>query len=174
MLFVLLFYLHFFIISACFSHSVMSNSLRPHGLQHARLPCPSLSPRACSDSCPLSWWCHPTISSSSSPASNLSQHQGLFKWVSSSHQVAKGLELQLQHWSFQWISRVGFLYDWLVWFPFCSRDSQETSPVPQFKSINSLALSFLYGPTLTSIHDYWKIHSFDYMDLCWQSNISAI
>ena len=55
-----------------FSHTVVSNSLRPHGLQHTRLPCPSLSPGVCSDSCPLSQWCHPTISSSittSPPAS---------------------------------------------------------------------------------------------------------
>ena len=71
-----------------FSHSVVSNSLWPHGLQPTRLPCPSLSPRACSNSCPLSWWCHPTTSSPSPPACNLSQNQGLFKWVSSSHQVA--------------------------------------------------------------------------------------
>jgi len=54
--------------SVQFSHSVMSNSLWPHGLQHARLPCPSPSPGACSNSCPLSLWCHPTISSPSPPA----------------------------------------------------------------------------------------------------------
>ena len=58
----------------------------------------------------------------------------------------------------------------LVWSPCCSRDSQESSPAPQFKGIISSALSLLYGPTLTSIHDY---HSFDYMDFCWQSNVSA-
>ena len=75
---------------------VLSDSLQPHGLQHARLPYPSLSPRICSNSCPLSWWCHPTASFSVlfSPALNLSQHQGLFQWVSSSYQVAKVLELQ--------------------------------------------------------------------------------
>ena len=54
-----------------------------------------------------------------------------------------------------------------------TEDSQESSPTPQFKSINSLALSLLNGPTLTSIHDYWKNHSFDYTDLCWQSDVSA-
>ena len=53
------------------------------------------------------------------------------------------------------------------------RDSQESSPIPQLKSINSSALSFLYSPTLIPIHNYWKNHSFDWMDLCWQSNISA-
>ena len=59
--------------------------------------------------CPLSRWCHPTISSPSPPTFNLSQHQGLFKWVSSLHQVAKVLEFQLQHQSFQWIIRTDFL-----------------------------------------------------------------
>ena len=84
---------------------------------------------------------------------NLSQYQCLFQWVSSSHQVAKVLELQLQHHSFLW--------DWLVWSPCCPRDSQESSPALQFKTINSSALSSLYSPTLTSIHDYWKNHSFN-------------
>ena len=145
-----------------FSHSVMSNSLWPRGLQHTRLPCPLLSPGVCSNSCPLSQWCHPTISScvaTSPPALSLSQHQGLFQWVNSSHQVAKVLELQLQHQFFQWVFRVGFLEDWLVWSPCSPRDSQKSSPAPQFKSINSSALSLLYGPTLTSVHDYWKNHS---------------
>ena len=75
--------------------------------------------------------------------------------------------------SFQWIFRTGFLYDWLIGSPCSPRDSQESSPAPQFKDINSLALSLLYGPTLTSIHDYWKKHSFDYMNLCWQSDVFA-
>ena len=69
----------------------MSNSFQPHGLQHARHPCPSPTPGVYPNSCPLSWWCHPTISSLSSPSLptfNLSQHQGLYKWVNSSHQVA--------------------------------------------------------------------------------------
>jgi len=77
-----------------FSCSVVSDSLQPHGLQHARPPCPSPTPGIYSNSCLLSQWCHPAISSSvvpSPPALNLFQHQGLFKWVSSSHQVAKFL-----------------------------------------------------------------------------------
>ena len=77
------------------------------------------------------------------------------------HQVAKILEFQLQYQSFQWIFRTDFLYDGLVGSPCSPRDSQESSPTPQFKSINSSALSFLYSPTLTSIQDYWKSHSFD-------------
>ena len=146
--------------SVQFSHSVMSDCLLPHGLQHTRPPCPSPTPRAYSNSCPLSQWCHPTIYRPPL-AFNLSQHHGLFQWVSSFHQVAEVLEFQPQHVSFQWIFRTDFLEDGLVWSPCCPRDSQEPSPTPQFKSINSSALSFLYSPTLTSIHDYWKKHSLD-------------
>ena len=112
---------------------------------------------------------HP-LSSPSPLAPNPSQHQGLFQWVNSSHEVAKVLEFQLQHQSFQWTPRTDLLYDG----PPCSpRDSQESSPTPQFKSINFSALSFLHIPTLTSIHDHWKNHSLDQTDLCWQSNVSA-
>ena len=152
------------ISSVQFSCSVVSNSLWHHGLQHARPPCPSPTPGVYSNSCSLNRWCHPTVSSSASPFPpifNLSQHQGLFKWVCSLDQVAKVLELQLQHQSFQWVFRTDFLWDGLVWYPCSSRDSQESSPTPQFKSINSLSLRFLYSPTLTSIQDYWKNHSFD-------------
>ena len=105
--------------------------------------------------------------STSPPTFNLSQHQGLFKWVHS-HQVAKVLEFQLQHQSFQWIFRTDFLSVsvqslsrvWLLWphesqqdrligSPCTPRNSQESSPTPQFKSIHSSVLSFLYNPTLT-------------------------
>ena len=95
---------------------------------------------------------HP-LSSPSPPAFHLSQHQGFFQWVSSSHQVAKVLELQLQHQPFHWIFRTDFFKDGLVVSSCIPRDSQESSPTPQFKSINYLALSFLYSSTLTSIHD---------------------
>ena len=95
---------------------------------------------------------HP-LSSPSPPTFNLSQYQSLFKWVSSLHQVAKVLEVQLQHQSFQWTLRTDLLEGGLVGSPCSPRDSQG------FKSINSSALSFLYSPTLTSIHDYWKNHS---------------
>ena len=103
---------------------------------------------------------HPLLSPSP-PAFNISQHQGLFKWVSSFHQLAKVLEFQLQHQSFQWTPRTDLLQNGLVGAPCSPRDSQESSPIPQFKSINSSALNFLYCPTLTSIHDYWKNHSLD-------------
>ena len=108
-----------------FSYSVVSDSLRPHGLQHPRPPCPSPTPRVYSNSFPTSRWYHPTISSSVFPlphAFNVSQDQGLFKWVSSSYQVAKVLEFQLQHQSFNelgWngisvkLGLISFRIDWL-------------------------------------------------------------
>ena len=102
---------------------------------------------------------HP-LSSTSPPAFSLSQYQDIFQWGSSLHQVAKVLVFQLQHQSFQWIFRTYFLWYGLVGSPYSPRDSQESSPTSQFKSINSSALSFLYGPAVTSIHDYWKNHSF--------------
>ena len=119
--------------------------------------------------CPLSRWCHPTISSSIIPFSSCLQSfpaSGSFpvSWLFiSGGQI---LELLLQHQSFLRIFRVDFLWDWLFWSPCSPTDSQELSPAPQFKSINFSVLSLLYGPTLTSVYDYWKNHSFDYMDLC--------
>ena len=113
---------------------------------------------------------HPLLPPSPS-AFHLSHRQGLFQWASSLHQVAKVLELQLQHQSFQWIFRVDFLQDWLVWFSYSPRDFQESFPTQQFESISSLVLSLVYGPTLTCIHDYWKNHSFNYMGLCWQNDV---
>ena len=97
---------------------------------------------------------------------NLSQHQGLFQWVSSSHQVAKVLELQIQHQSFQWIFIGWFsINHWLIqrlisfridWFDLLA-DSQEPSPVPQFEGISSLALSLFYCMDLTSVHDVFPV-----------------
>ena len=151
------------VLKAVSVQSVMSNSLQPHGLQHARLPCPSPTPRACSNSNPSSQWCHPTISSSiipfsrlqSFPASRSFQTSQFFTsgiqsiGVSASASV---LPMNIQDW---------FPLGWTGWISLPSKDSQESSPTPQFKSINSLALSFLYSPTLTSIHNYWKYHSLD-------------
>ena len=112
-----------------------------------------------------------SLSSPSSPAFNFADHQGLYQRVSSLHQLTKVLEIQLQLQSFQWkfgISNIQWIFKGLIcfridwfWTPFSPRDSQEFSPTPQFKSINSLALSFLYGPALTSILDYGKNHNFD-------------
>ena len=103
---------------------------------------------------------HP-LSSPSPPAPNPSQHQILFQRVNSLHMVSKVLEFQLQHHFFQRNPRVDLLQIGLVGSPCSPRDSQESSPTLQFKSINSSALSLLHSPTLTSIHDHRKNHSLD-------------
>ena len=142
--------------SVQFSRSVVSDSLQPHESQHTRPPCPSPTPGVHSDSCPSSQWCHPAISSSvvpSPPAPSPSQHHSLFQWINSSREVAKVLEFQLQHHSFQRNPRAD-LQNGLVGSPCSSMDAQESSPTPQFKSLNSSALSFLHSPTLTSIPDH--------------------
>ena len=94
------------------------------------------------------------------PAPNPSQHQSLFQWVNSSHEAAKVLEFHLQYHSFQRNPRANLLQNGLVGSPCSPRDSQGSSPTPQLKNINSSVLSFLYSSALTSIHDYWKNHSF--------------
>ena len=150
--------------SVQFSHSVVSDSLRPHGLQHTRLPCPSPSPRVYSNSYPLSWWCHPTISSSVFPFSSCLQSfpaSGSFQM--SQFFTSGGQSIGVS------ASASVLLMNSQDWFPLGltglislqSKNSQESYPTPQFKSINSSALSLIYGPTLTSIHDYWKNCSFD-------------
>ena len=153
----------------------MSDLLRPHGLQHTRLYCPLPTPRVYSNSCPLSQWCHPTISFSVVPFSSrlqfflASRSFQMNQFFTSGGQI---LEFRLQHQSFQSIFRTDFLWiDWLNLLAVQGTLSLESSPTWQFKSINSSVLSFLYSPTLTSIHDYWKNHSFDETDLCWQSNV---
>ena len=146
-----------------FSHSVVSDFLWPHESQHTRPPCPSPTPGVYPNSRPLSWWCHPTISSSvvpfssclhSFPTSGSFQMSHLFASGGQSIEVsasASVLPMNIQDW----------LTDWQPGSPWSPKDSQESSPTPQLKSINSSALSFLYSPTLISIHDYWKNHSFD-------------
>ena len=153
-----------FTYSVQFSGSVMSNSLRPHELQHARPPWPSLTPRVHPNSCPLSLWCHPTISSSvipffscpqSSSASGSFQMSQLFASGGQSIGVSASTSvftMNTQDWS---------PLGWLVGSPCSPRDSLVSSKTPQLKSINSLALSFLYSPTLTSTHDYRKNLRFD-------------
>ena len=146
------------------SCSVVSDSLQPHVLQHTRLPCPSPTPGVYSNSRPLSQWCHPTISSSVVPFSSYLQSipaSGSFPmsqfFTSDDKSIgvsgsASVLSMNIQDW---------FPLDGLVGSPCSPRDSQESSPTPQLKSITSSMLSFLYSPTLTSIHDYWKNHSLD-------------
>ena len=150
--------------SVQFSHSGMSDSLRPHGLQHARPSCPLSTPGACSNSCPLSPWCHPTISSLVVPFSSCLQSfpaSGSFPksqiFTSGGQSIgasasASVLPMNIQNW---------FPLGWTGWISLLSKGLSRVFSNTTVKSINSLALSFLYGPTLTSIHDYWKNHSFD-------------
>ena len=147
-----------------FNCSEMSDSLWPHGLQPARLPCPSPTPKAYSNLCPLRRWCHPTISSSFIPFSSHLQSfpaSGSFQMSQFFTSGGQSIEFQLQPQSFQWNIQDWFPLGLTGWISCSPRDSQESSPTPQFKSINSSALSFLYRPTLNSIHDYWKNHSFN-------------
>ena len=147
-----------------FSCSVTSDPLQPHGLQHARPPCPSPIPGVYANSCPLSQWCHPTISSSVisfSPCPQSFPASGCFQMSQLFTSVAKVLEFQLRHQYFQWTPRTDLLWDGLVGTSCSLRNSQESSPIPQFKSISSSDVSFLYIPTLTITHEYWKNLSFD-------------
>ena len=146
----------------------MSNSLWPHGLQHTRLPCSSPTPGACSDSCPSNGWWHPTISSSVVPLSSCLQSfpvSGSFPMSSNEFQFfASGGQ---KYWSFSFsISPSMNIEDWfpLGWTGLISLLSKGLSRVfsnTTVQSIISSVLSFLYGPTLTSVHDYWKNHSLD-------------
>ena len=154
-----------------FSYSVMSDSLWPYGLQLTKLPCPSHTPGACSNSWPLSQCCHPTISFSVIPFSSCLQYlpaSGSFpvSWLFASGASTSGSVLKMNTQGWFPLRLTGLS-------PCCPRDSQESFLTPQFESITSSVLSILYGPTLTSVHDYWKTRSFDFTDCCWQSNISA-
>ena len=140
-----------------FSFSVLSDSLWPHGLQHIRLPCLSPSPRVCTNWCPLSWWCHPTISSSVVPFSSCPQsfpasesfRMGQLS-ASGGQSIGVSDSTSVFPKNIQDLSPLG----WTGWIYLHPRDSQESSPTPQFKSISSSVLSLLYSPTLTSIHPY--------------------
>ena len=136
------------VFSVHFSHPVVSDSLWSHGLQHARLLCLSPTPRACSNSCPLSQWCHPTISSSVLPFSSRIQcfpASGSFPmsqiYASDDQSISCSFSISP---SKEYLGLISFRIDWfdLLASP---RGSQESSPTPQFKSICSLALSFLYS-----------------------------
>ena len=160
-----------------FSHPVVSDSLQPHGLQHARLPCPSPSPEICPSLSPLHQWGHPAISSSDTLFPFCLQsfpQSGTFPanlmLFSSDDQntgasaSASVLPMSIQGWfPLRLIGLISLLY----------RDFQESSLAPQFEGINSLELCLLYGPALRTIQDHQEDHSLDYSNLCWQSNVSA-
>ena len=152
------------VCSAQFSRSVMSDSLWPHGLQHARLPWPSPTPGAHSNSCPSSRWCHPAISSSvipfsscpqSFPASGSFQMDQLFTSGGQSIGVSAStsvLPMNTQDWS---------PLGWTGWIFLQSKGLSRVFSNTIVQNINYSVLSFLHSPTLTSIHDHWKNHSLD-------------
>ena len=150
-------------INLLFRHSVMSNSLQPHELQHTRLPCPSPPSRVCSNSCPSSPWCHPTVSSSVVPFSSCLKSfpaSGSFPmsqfFASGGQSIgasasASVLPMNIQDWfPLRWTGWISLQYKGL------SRVFSSTTI-----RINSSVLRFLYSPILTSIHDYWKNYSLD-------------
>ena len=138
-----------------------------------RPPCPSPILRVCSDSCLLSRWYHPTISSSATTFSFFLQSFPASKFFPVSQLFTSGGQsIGVSATVFPIIIRVDFIENWLVWSPWSERDTQE-SLGSQLESISSSLISLLYSPILTSIHDYWKNHSFNYMDLCWPSDVSA-
>ena len=142
-----------------FSHWVISDSFWPYGLQCTRLPCPSPSPGTCSNSCSSSQWCHATISSSVIPFSSCLQSfptsrsfpmSRLFASIGQSIGAsASAFPMNMQDW---------FPLELTGLISLQSKDSEESSPTPQFKSISSSTLSLLYGPTVICMHDYWKKH----------------
>ena len=135
---------------------------------------PSSSPRVCSNSCPLSWWCHPTILSSVVPFSSCPLSFPAPGSFPMSQPFASGGQSigasALASPSNEYSGLISFRIDW---FDLAVQGTQESSQAPQFKSISFSVLSLLYDPTFTFIYDYWNNHNFDYTDLCWQSDVSA-
>ena len=145
----------------------MSDSLWPHGLQHTRLPCPPLSPRVCSNSCPLNWWCCLIISFSavlfsfwcqSFPASGPLP----MSWLFTSGGQSIGASASASVLSMN--SQDGFPLGWAGLISVLSKGLSRFFSNTTIQKHQSLKLSFLYGSTFTPVHDYWKNHSFDYMD----------
>ena len=154
----------------------MSNTLWPHELQHPRPSCPLPTSGVYPDSSPLSWWCHPTISSSvihfsscpqsfpasrSFPISQLFTSDGQSIRVSASASV---LPMNTQDWP---------PLGWTGWISLQFKGLSRVFANTTVQKHQFMVISFLYFPTLTSIHDHWKNHSFDLVDLCWQNNVSA-
>ena len=158
-----------------FSRPVISNSLWSHGLQHARPPCPSPSPRVCPSSCSLHQWCRPAISSSdtlffcpqSFPASGTFPGSRLFTsddQITGASASASVLPMSIQGW---------FPLRWTVLIFLQSKGLSRVFSSTTVQRHQLLALCLLYSPALTTIHDHWEDHSLVYMDLCQQSDVSA-
>ena len=156
--------IYYVISSVQFSLSVVSNSLQPHGLQHARLPCPSLSPGICLNSYPLSRWCLLTILSSVTPFSSCPQSFPASRSFPMSQLFTSGgqsigvsastsvLPMNIQDW---------FPLGWTGWISLQSKGLSRVFSNTTVQSTSSAVLSFLYSLTLTSIHDHWKNYSLD-------------
>ena len=154
----------------------MSDSFQPHGLQHARIPCLSLSPRFCSNSCPLSQWCHSTISSSVIPFSSCPQSfpaSGAFpmSWLFTSGGQSFGvsasasvLPVNIQGW---------FPLGLTGWISLQPKELSRAFSSTTVRKHQFFGAQPSLSPTLTSTHDYWKNHSFDSTDFWWQSDVSA-
>ena len=142
----------------------LSDSLQPHGLQHTRLPCPSPTPEAYSNSCPSRWWCHPTISSSVVPFSSCRQSFPASRSFPRSQLFASGgqsigasasasvLPMNIQDW---------FPLGWSGWISWQSKGLSRVFSNTTVQKHQFFRVRFLYRPALTSIHDYWGNHSFD-------------
>ena len=158
-----------------FSHWVIFNPLWPHGLHHTRIPCASLSPRVCSNLCPWSW-CYPTTSSSvtifsscpqsfpvsgSLPVSKLFASGGQSIGASASASV---LPMNSQDW---------FHLEWTGLISLLSKGLSRVFSNTTVQKYQFFCTPPLYSPTLTSIPNYWKNHSFDWTELCWQSDVSV-
>ena len=156
----------------------MSDSLWPPGLQQTRHPCPSPSPRVCPSSCPLHWWCHSAISNSDTffsfcPWSFPESRTFPMSWLFASDDQNTGtsasasvLPMSIQCWfPLRLTGLISLLSKGL---------SKEFSLALQFKSISSLVLSLLYGPTLTSVHDYWKDYGLDFDIQTFDSKVMSL
>ena len=159
-----------------FSHSVMSDSLWTLGLQYARVICPSLisphlfklmSIESMIPSNHLILGCPLLFVPSIFPSIRIFSNESAFPLGGQSIGASASalvFTMNIQGW---------FSLEMTGLISLSARDSQNSPPTPQFESINYSALNFLYGPTLTSVHDYWKIHSFNHVQICWQNDISA-
>ena len=155
-----------------FCHTVMSSSLRPHRLQIARLLCPPVSPRVCSNWCPLSHWCSLNISSSAAPFSvcfHSFLRQGSFPMSQLFPLGGQNIGASVSATILPIIFRVDIIYNWLVWYPWSPRDSEDSPPASELKkrqtngqkkrkkkNTSIFGAQPPFGPTPFSTHDYWK------------------